>query len=151
MNSEECGWLLRVGLIVDDESRPDPSVGSVPARLGIAPTRAWKRGDVLSARGDRRYKTNGFRYDFYHDYNGDSEVEVTRALAWLSSVGAATILEPYDRQIAITVKLYGKETHPVPILSFSKEAVRQASDLGLSIDIDLYVWGSEKPVLRRRM
>jgi|GEM_PF-6987990 len=150
MNSEECGWLLRVGLIVDDESRPDPSVESVPARLGITPTRAWKRGDLLSERGDRRYKTDGFRYDFYHDYDGDAEAEVLRALAWLSTVGAANILEPYDRQLAITVKLYGKETHPVPILSFTKEAIGLTSDLGLSIDIDLYVWGSEKPVLRIR-
>jgi len=147
MISEECGWLLRVGLIVVDESLPNPLIHDVPAKLGIVPARSWNRGDLVSTRGDRRWKISGFRHDFYHGYDGDAKAEVERAVAWLSAAGAASILEPYDAHIAITIKLYGEKTYPTPELYFLNETVTLVSDLGLSIDIDLYVW-SGKPVLR---
>lgn len=141
MTEQKGLWSLRLGLIVtDSETVPNSGVLAVPARLGIEPMRQWSRGDSISRVGTRVQRVSGFRYDFFRGEDGDPEMEVRSALSWLEAAGAREILSGFESELAITVKLFARET---PALGLSVADVKLAAELAVAIDFDLYVWSQQ--------
>lgn len=131
-------WSLRVGLIVTDrETEPDPDVLLVPAKLDIVPTRIWSRGELISNRGSRLHKVSGFRYDLFRGDDGDPEKEMDLALRWITAYAGAGQLLNYEKELAVTVKLFGRNT---PALALSAHDIGRAAASNISIDFDIYVW-----------
>lgn len=130
---------IRVFLdITDFECAPE----AVSQSLGVKPTRTWKAGDLVGSTGPT-WPTNGWRLERLGGGAPDLEQRVLELLNDLpDDLGALSqVTSSWEGQLSFVVELADE----APGMYFSVETLRRVERLGISLDIDLYLYG-QRPV-----
>lgn len=118
----------------------------VTAATGVAPTKTWRRGDVVAEtpRGVQRRRRNTWIVE--SDVPAGADTDPGRALdLHLASVldrlapGAETLSRlgaEHDAAVLCTVAITGST---VPTISFDRATIRQVASLNAALDVDVYV------------
>lgn len=97
----------------------------------------WRPGDPVSRVGDRRYRNHGVRIDIFSGDDGNPDECICSLIRVARALELDATSRQYKAQAAIALKLFGEETPP---LGFSAKTIANLAAMGLSVDIDLYIW-----------
>lgn len=132
--SEIYAYFQLVGMEFD----PD----DITAKVGIKPTEIWRIGDLITSRGTRRHKQNG--WSVYSQVENSIHLEdyiksVLEQLqpGWQSLV---ELCKRYDAEISCVIYY---RSGSVPAIHFDKYLVEMAHQLNAEIDVDFYVLPEE--------
>ncbi|MDB9510391.1 DUF4279 domain-containing protein [Kamptonema animale CS-326] len=134
MESEIYAYFQLIGMEFD----PD----EITTKLGIKPTEIWRSGDLITSRGTRRHKQNGWsvysqveKSIYLEDYI-KSVLEQLQP-GWLPLV---ELCKRYDAEISCVIYY---RSGSVPAIHFDKYLVEMAHQLNAEIDVDFYVLPEE--------
>lgn len=134
MESEIYAYFQLIGMEFD----PD----EITTKLGIKPTEIWRIGDLITSRGTRRHKQNGWsvysqveKSIYLEDYI-KSVLEQLQP-GWLPLV---ELCKRYDAEISCVIYY---RSGSVPAIHFDKYLVEMAHQLNAEIDVDFYVLPEE--------
>lgn len=134
MESEIYAYFQLIGMEFD----PD----EITTKVGIKPTEIWRIGDLITSRGTRRHKQNGWsvysqvqKSIYLEDYI-KSVLEQLQP-GWLPLV---ELCKRYDAEISCVIYY---RSGSVPAIHFDKYLVEMAHQLNAEIDVDFYVLPEE--------
>jgi len=132
--SEIYAYFQLVGMEFD----PD----DITAKVGIKPTEIWRIGDLISSRGTRQHKQNGWSLYSKVEKSADLEDHIKSVLeqlqpGWQSLV---ELCKRYDAEISCVIYY---RSGSVPAIHFDKYLVEMAHQLNAEIDVDFYVLPEE--------
>ena len=130
MESEIYAYFMLTGMEFD----PD----EVTAKVSINPTESWRKGDLISARGTRRHKENGWSVYSKIEKSADLEEHINSVLEQLQP-GWSDLRELckfYAAEIACVIYY---RSGSVPAIHFDKSIVEKVHQLNAEIDVDFYI------------
>lgn len=140
MRSDIWAALLLTGSALDPEQ--------VTADAGMQPTKAWRRGDLISNRTPRRHEKGGWRLKSRLPVSADLAAHIDDVLDqlrphWQQFVELG---KRFDTTLECVVETFAYDR---PAIALKKEVIKLLSELDAEFDVDLYAFSADDA--RRRM
>ena len=134
MESEIYAYFMLTGMEFD----PD----EVTAKVSIKPTETWRKGDLISTRGTRRHKQNGWSVYSKIEKYADLEEHINSVLEQLQPgwIPLRELCKVCEAEISCVIYY---RSGSVPAINFDKYIVEKIHQLNATIDVDFYVLPEE--------
>ncbi len=133
MSKKDQTTEIKVRLNVTDFSCRPNEIGRI---LGLRSSKTWRAGEKIEST-IRLHKQNGWRLDSGLT-KGSIEQKVKFLISKIQPKLKAFKRLPPHAAIELSCIIYTRSDHR-PAISFPREALKTLSEIGASIDIDLYI------------